>query len=298
MKKKLWLFGTPCFVILAAIIVSIVCSGGYLAWIYFKPQPKSTQETLFEGVEYIRDVRSSPRDMVIHVVKIDLREKGIRTLVTSGDPEADLPLEARTTSEFLDNFDVQVAINGDGFTPWHSNTLLDYYPHSGDRIDPIGFAASEGVRYSEDTDKEPTLYLSAKNQARFSSQIGKIYNAISGNKMLVRNGMILGDLEDALPQPRTAVALDRSSRHLILVVVDGRQPGYSEGVTLQELAGIIIFHGGYNAMNLDGGGSTTLVVEGKLGAKVLNSPIHNSIPGRQRPVGNHLGIFARPKGEK
>ena len=83
--------------------------------------------------------------------------------------------------------------------------------------------------------------------------------------------------------------------YLILVVVDGRQPGYSEGVTLQELADIIIFHGGHNAINLDGGGSSTMVVEGPLGgAKVINSPINGQIPGRERPVGNHLGIYAKP----
>jgi hypothetical protein len=46
-------------------------------------------------------------------------------------------------------------------------------------------------------------------------------------------------------------------------------------------------------MNLDGGGSSTLAVEGANGRpEVLNSPIHQRIPGRERPVGNHLGIFA------
>jgi exopolysaccharide biosynthesis protein len=262
---------------------------------YFKPQPKPKQEALFEGVEYIRDVRSSPRDIVIHMVKIDLQEAGIRTLVTPGNPDEELPLKARTTSEFLNDYGLQVAINGDGFTPWHSNMFLDYYPHSGDRVDSIGFAASKGVRYSEDTNKEPTLYLSANNKARFDIQIGKIHNAISGNEMLIRNGRTVTGLDNGQPGPRTAVALDRSYRHLFLVVVDGRQPGFSDGVTLYELTEIILFHGGYHAMNLDGGGSSTLVVEGKPGnSNVLNSPIHNSIPGRQRPVGNHLGIYAKP----
>jgi len=266
-----------------------------LLWMYFKPQPRPTQETLFEGVEYIRDVRSSPRDIVIHVVKIDLQEAGIRTLVTPGNPDEELPLKARTTSEFLNAFGLQVAINGDGFTPWHSNMFLNYYPHSGDRVNSIGFAASEGVRYSEDTNREPTLYLSANNKARFGIQIGKIHNAISGNEMLIRNGRTVTGLDNGQPDPRTAVALDRASRHLILVIVDGRQPGYSEGVTLNELTEIILFHGGYHAINLDGGGSSTLVVEGNLGnPNVLNSPVHTSIPGRQRPVGNHLGIYAKP----
>ncbi len=274
------------------ILVAIACAGMIFLWVNIKPQPKPLQHMLFQGVEYIRDVRSSPRDIVIHVIKIDLKERGIRTLVTPGDPQADLPLEARTTSRFLDEFGLQVAVNGDGFTPWHSNSILDYYPHEGDPVAPTGFAASQGTLYAEG--KGPTLFLAPNNQARIGSPVGKLHNAISGNLLLVKNGAPVPGLDSPL-NPWTAVALDRANRYLILIVVDGRQPGYSQGVTLSELAEIIIFYGGYTAMNLDGGGSSTMVVEGPLGSpRVLNSPIHNQIPGRQRPVGNHLGIYAKP----
>jgi hypothetical protein len=48
------------------------------------------------------------------------------------------------------------------------------------------------------------------------------------------------------------------------------------------------------AMSMDGGGSSTLVIEGGDGLpKILNSPIDNYIPGRERPVGNHLGVFVQ-----
>jgi hypothetical protein len=44
---------------------------------------------------------------------------------------------------------------------------------------------------------------------------------------------------------------------------------------------------------LDGGGSTALVIsDGQDGFRLLNRPIHNRLPGRERPVGNHLGVFA------
>lgn len=77
--------------------------------------------------------------------------------------------------------------------------------------------------------------------------------------------------------------------------MDGRQPNYSEGATLAELAEIIISYNGHNGMNLDGGGSTALSMEGVNGKAVLiNSPIDQRIPGSQRPVANHLGIFASP----
>jgi exopolysaccharide biosynthesis protein len=94
--------------------------------------------------------------------------------------------------------------------------------------------------------------------------------------------------------PRTAVATNQQGDKLWIVVVDGRQPYYSEGVTLAELTQIFIEFGVYTALNLDGGGSTTLVVS--IGGKptLLNSPIHTRIPTRQRPVANHLGIYALP----
>jgi hypothetical protein len=88
--------------------------------------------------------------------------------------------------------------------------------------------------------------------------------------------------------------LDQKEKRLIIVVVDGRQPGYSEGATVAELAGIIDELGGYNALNLDGGGSAELAAQGADGRpEVLSCPIDNHVPGRERPVANHLGIFAR-----
>ena len=289
MKRKI--FWMPCCLLIVVVLVVTLLVGGI--WLYGRMLPSPTQKALFQGVEYVRDVRSSPRRMVIHVIKIDLRDDGVQVLVTPGNPDEELPIKGRTTSRFLGNFELQAAINGDGFEPWHNYGFFDYYPRAGERVDPIGFAASEGIIYSQDTDKEPTLYIAQNKNARFNAPTSKIYNAISGNLMLLKLGEPLPGLEGS-PEPRTAIALDRANRHLIFVVVDGRQPGYSEGATLQEIAEIIAFHGGWTAMNMDGGGSSAMVVEGPLGADVLNSPINNRIPGRERVVGNHIGIYAKP----
>ncbi len=273
-------------------VLFLVAAAGSWIWLYARPQPKPVTRQLFQGVQYQREVRQSPRPLVIHIVTIDLRTPGLRFLVTPGDPEAELSSKARTTTRFLKEFDLQVAVNGDGFTPWRSNTILDYYPHSGDPVEPVGLAASQGTLYSALSDAEPVLYISRTNQARFNTPTARIYNAISGNLMLVEQGQALSGLDESR-QPRTAIGLDKAARRLIIVVVDGRQPGYSEGASLDELAGILLAHGAHTAMNLDGGGSSTLAVQDALGgASLLNSPINNGIPGRQRPVANHLGIFA------
>jgi Phosphodiester glycosidase len=95
--------------------------------------------------------------------------------------------------------------------------------------------------------------------------------------------------------PRTAVGLSADGTTAWLVVVDGRQKGYSEGATLGELTELFISLGASDAINLDGGGSSSLVQQGKDDQpEVLNRPIHTGVPGRERPVANHIAVFAAP----
>lgn len=188
---------------------------------------------------------------------------------------------------------MQIAINGDGFSPWWSRSVADYYPHAGDPVHPRGDAASRGRVYWSTPDPFPSLYISSRNKLSFEAP-AKPYNAISGESMLVMGGQVIPELNAVDLHPRSAVGYSRNGRYLYLVVVDGRQPHYSEGMTLQELADFMIQLGAQYAMNLDGGGSSTLVVEGPDGTpRVLNSPIDNYIPGRERPVANHLGVALR-----
>ncbi len=256
-------------------------------------QPEGQQRQLFKGIDYQRVVRSAPRPLVIHIVTIKLKTVGIDTLVTPGDLEQDHPVAAQTTSEFLENHNLQLAINGGGFDPWYSLGLLGYYPHSGDRVTPSGLTASRGTIYTEPHPEQPTLYLTKTNRATIDAPPGNIYNALSGNEFLVQGGDVLAGLDDNRTAPRTAVGVSQSGNKLYLVLVDGRQSGYSEGVTLAELAVIMAEYGIFHAINLDGGGSTTLVIAGADGQPVvLNSPIHQGLADNERPVGSHLGIYA------
>ena len=256
--------------------------------------PEGAEQKLFQGITYKREVRTSPRPMVIHIVEVDLKAGGIRPLVTPPDASDDKPLAARTVSEFVADYGVQLAINGDGFTPWYAVGPV-YFPHSGDMVEPLGFAASNGEVYSEDTLKHPILHITRNNRATINDAPGNEYNAISGLDMLVQSGAVLAQKNNAA-HPRTAVGVNMAGSKLIIVVVDGRQPGYSEGATLTELANIMLENGARDAMNLDGGGSSTLVMaDGDGNPVVLNSPIHLGVPGTERPVANHLGIFAREK---
>lgn len=89
--------------------------------------------------------------------------------------------------------------------------------------------------------------------------------------------------------PRTAIGLRRDGK-LLLVVVDGRQPKKSVGMTIPELAGLMAELGCVEALNLDGGGSSTMVVKNR----IVNSP---SDATGERPVSDALLVRAR-QGER
>lgn len=290
MKRSIkWLLILLIGLLLGVAIVAYVDRG--------RPAPVPMKRELYEGVIYRRVVRVFPRPMVAHIVQIDTKVKGFSFLVTPPDSQNDQPLKARTTSQFLEEFGVQIAVNGDGFSPWWSNSPADYYPHVGDPITPLGFSASNGDVYwngenAEDVGIEPTLYISRRNVLAFNNRPDNVYNAISGDRMILLKGEPAADLDDEELDPRTAIGVNRNGRYLYIVVVDGRQPLYSQGATFQELAELLKEYGAFAAMSLDGGGSSTLVVEGQDGLpEILNSPIDNYIPGRERPVGNHLGVY-------
>ena len=85
--------------------------------------------------------------------------------------------------------------------------------------------------------------------------------------------------------PRTAIGTASDGR-VLMAVVDGRQPGWSDGMLLEELARLMQSLGAINAINLDGGGSSTMVVQGK----VVNRP---SDAAGERPVSDAILVLPR-----
>ncbi len=273
--------------------------GGYFWWYEHRPIPGECVETWFDGVRYTRIVRKEPHPLIVHIVTIDLAEAGIEFLVTPPEEGSDHPLRGQTTSAFLERHQLQVAINGSFFHPWHARGPLDYYPHVGDPVSVHGLGIANGRTYSQAEPEHNTLFLMHGGRAAIGKEVVAADNAISGREIFLKDGelALAADIvaRYATLEPRTAVALSQDERTLLLCVVDGRQPNYSEGVTLEELAKILREHGGWTALHLDGGGSSTLVRAGTDGRpSVVNSPIHGRHPpGRERPVANHLGVFAK-----
>lgn len=288
-------------VLLVLLALAVICllplaaQSGWRYWFEHRSQPLPEHRQLFNGIDYTRIVRTLPVPLVAHIVRIDLQAEGIGFLVTPGDTAGGGEVRARTTSDFLAAQGAQLAINGSFFTPFHSNGPLDYYPHTGDTADIDGLAISRGQTYSAPDPRNATMFLTADNRVFLGAPGGNPFNALSGTRLLVENGRVVCET-DAVRHPRTAVALDRAARMLLLAVVDGRQPNYSEGATLRELAELLVANGAHTVLNLDGGGSSVLVIEGEDGQPCqLSTPLtFRTWVGHERPVANHLGVFAMP----
>jgi len=250
---------------------------------------------LYQGVHYFREVLDTPRPNLLHHAVVDLKAPGVRVLVTPANRSQNGELHAQTTREFVRLHGLQLAINGSFFEPFHSDGLFDYYPHPGDPVNVIGQSTSNGDTYSSSDGPRGTLCIMAEGIAvlkRGRCPEGTA-QALAGHVLLVENGREVSQKSDK-PEPRTVVAISDEGTVLHLMVVDGRQPGYSEGLGLKELAREMLERGFSAALNLDGGGSSTLVKARWLIPELLNSPIHTHVPLRERPVANHLGIFALP----
>lgn len=121
-----------------------------------------------------------------------------------------------------------------------------------------------------------------------SSDGGPLKAAVGGRQVLVKDG-VPQDIGDVTPEPRTAVGFSQDGRRMYLLTVDGRQAD-SRGVTLTELGRLMAELGAHNALNLDGGGSSTLLARepGQAAVQVENSPSD----GSERPVPNGLALYA------
>lgn len=131
-----------------------------------------------------------------------------------------------------------------------------------------------------------------------SSANRNLQEAIGGGPRIIRDGSISIEYEQehldygfAMDRnSRTAIGYTLNQQTLFLVTVDGGQPGYSVGMRLEELADFMAYKlddftvaraNAHQALNMDGGGSTTMVVD----RRVVNHP---SDPTGERPVGNAL----------
>ena len=270
------------------LLLGLLLAAPFLWGILMRPPRTDLVQPLFVGVNYTRQVRQEPRALVLHVVKLDLT--AVSLLVTPPPTS-----NGRTTTSFLREFGLQLAINGSFYQ-------IDRSSNSEDLI-PLGHTIANGVAYAPSRQDWPVLCIRKGSAVIYDEQCPvDTEQGLAGNVRLVTNSEPVnlnglrfpGRAMSQRWEARTAVGLDRTGSKMWLLVVDGRQPGYSEGVTLPELADLLHEFGVYEAINLDGGGSSTLAAAGWLQPTTLNAPAALRLFPLQRPVATHLGVYAQP----
>jgi hypothetical protein len=276
----------------------------------------------FLGVRLIHQTETSPRLMNIFAAEIDLAAPGLSFQMTPRSPSypgptingAPAETVRQTTRQFANAVGAQVAINTafyaaitDAGVFWANNVGL--LASNGDEYSPWDpFSNPPQSKQWFDNYFHDALNISQTNQATFvkmPQSIGdgfqtlpstSLYNTVTGQYRLIQSNVIKADLPSSSPDPLTAIGLTASNK-LLLVTVDGRQPGFSEGITIIELANLMKnTYGATNAIQLDGGGSTTMVMNyynDASAAQVLNVPSD----GSERLVGSNLAVFALPNGD-
>ncbi|MBA3878965.1 MAG: hypothetical protein C0500_04540 [Sphingobium sp.] len=283
--------------------------------------------TVAPGVTYRRIVRAGPAPLVMHVAEVDLTAPGVRVAMTPADRSAGMEYRATPVSAYVARSGAVLAVNASYFLPFVGGSPAgeNFVPQPGAAADASGavLAGGEYVSKADEVDARvdsmvcftagrAVIVEGQACPAGFTEGVSagpRLLNAGAEvpRRPLGRDGVFHGAVKlegaaaaaaQAAPPPpgrgggpRTALGLNDAGTKLWLVVADGRQPGYSEGATNADLLALFREVGATQAMSLDGGGSATMVAKGPSGPIVLSRPIHTGVPGRERPVGNHLGVF-------
>lgn len=241
---------------------------------------EDTTTTPYPGVTHIERVTSTQK---IHVVKVDLSRATIRIRATPPGSGG------KTVPAFAAAAGVQVAINGDFGTrvaPWRTS----------------GLAMGDGEVWSNTKDStiEGFLAFGVDNRAALSTPAEVMapaepwmHEIVGGRPLVVEDGVALDAVAPysrdgcaphfCQPEPRSALGISADGTTLILATIDGRRTGAS-GMTTRQVGDLMVGLGAARALNIDGGGSTTMWIQNEGG--VVNVPSD----GTPRVVSNHLGI--------
>ncbi len=260
------------------------------------------------GIRHAQLTPTEPRKMVVNCLRIDSTTPGIKFHTTkrlaeweSGKTET----RRQTVRNFLqssraDGIPISVAINADAFS------LTTAYNRE-DPCDLRGLAVTDGVVVSQPT-STPSLIVAKDEKLRIETlapdaDLSGIEDAVSGFGLCLDRGRVLESEPDL--HPRTGFGLSADNRYLFLITIDGRQPA-SKGATTEDLGKIMKQFGADIAINMDGGGSTTLVwwdphSAGDDHCRLLNVPVGNGeafkdgegtpfVP-TERANGNNFGVY-------
>ncbi len=255
------------------------------------------QEQAFAGVIYQRLLFIAPRLMSVHLLRVDLATPGLRFAVCAVTTDAPRVVKLTSVRQCATEQQAQIAVNAGFFdnsltAQWRGEGALQSLSvRKGELLSPWSKGAQfhHGVNISEDNQ---VIFIEAdtKDRERLNSQPKvNYYNAIAGGVRLLKQGQRVATSQNIHPQTAIGLVQEKNQQQeLLLLVVDGRQPGFSEGISYVELAHLMQSLGAVEALALDGGGSSTLLMQDKEGKLLLQN---RPSDGWERLIGDSLLLF-------
>lgn len=239
----------------------------------------------------------------IYIVRVDLSDPDVDVRVSAGGPDPDgtdtYQTTLQTPSVIAGREHFEVAVNGDFFVARQTvdaeGTRSGYVTGKWASVD--GPAVTDGILWAPAASPRAVLMLDSHKKpsiAVVQDVPPDAMQVIAGSNVLVKNGKTIVETQSSLSRtrhPRTAAGIADGGKTLVLVVVDGRRAGEAAGMSLTELADLMRQQGCSDALNLDGGGSSELLVRDPQSGEltVMNRPSD----GRERAVANVLGVSIR-----
>jgi hypothetical protein len=256
-------------------------------------------ERPYAGVTYRAEVRKDPAQRLFWA-NVDLAEPRVSLHVSAGGADPDGDGKWQTTlmppTRIAQREGFELTVNGDFFTVKKEEAKA---PGAAAAAPPAGYvadqwaavagpAATDGKVWATAPKPRPCLVVKKSGNVTIEplTKPGpEDVQVIAGNVMLVEGGQVVAH-ENAARHPRTVVGLDAKGTHLIILVLDGRKKDVAEGMSYAELSKEMIAAGCDRAVNLDGGGSSVMVVRDGEKFVVKNQPSNE----KERPVASVLGV--------
>ncbi|MBR5711308.1 MAG: phosphodiester glycosidase family protein [Thermoguttaceae bacterium] len=278
-----------------ALTAMLVCSFGAA-----QDVPSNLEwKTLYPGIEHAHFTIQEPL-LNVNVLRIDATNPRLTFHTTSPSKNwvaDENETDRRTLPDSVIEENMVVAVNANFYRPFNAETRVSRGP-----ADNKGLVVSNGVLVSPTLDgfasfiqnKDRTVEIRSVSEG---DSLDNIQTAVSGHNTVLKNGKCpIVNLVESQPylkerHPRTLAGISQDKKYVYLVTIDGRQPEFSVGTSMLESAEIMRQLGVYDAVNLDGGGSTTMVYRDESGKPiVLNRPVGLGPANTLRHNANALGV--------
>lgn len=256
-------------------------------------------KTLCNGIEHVNFKIEEPL-LNVNVLRIDATNPNLTFHTTSPSKNwvaNENETDRRTLPDSVVEENMIVAVNANFYQPFNAQTRVSRGP-----ADNKGLVVSNGVLVSPTIDGFAS-FIQNKDRSveirtvREGDSLDNIQTAVSGHNTVLKNGKcpIIDQVESyaylKVRHPRTLVGISQDKKYVYLVTIDGRQPEFSVGTSILESAEILRQLGAYDAVNLDGGGSTTMAYRDETGVPVvLNRPVGLGPANTLRHNANALGV--------